>query len=311
MVFAAPPDERLLERRQPSTLAAKGRFTFVLLICFLLHAIPISLFYFDRSDGLAPGEQEIPVEVVVEPPPPKPPDPATPKSEQQAKTAALDEKMATDAPRPANDEKIMKDARDEASHSPKAGPQTEPVRMKPANGAAPAPENSSDAKPAEASAPQSMNRAADGDPVETAELQRPDTQEQAKAQQAAPQPEAQQDASQKLFTAFSPMPDYSFAPASRHAPIASGHAASTYLSIVYGMVMARIRLPEVAAHRAQTTGKIDFSIDLAGNLLRERVAKSSGSPELDYAAIAAIRGAAPFPPSPTGTGLSLIFHYGR
>ena len=311
MVFAATPDERLLERPQPLRLADRSRFPFVLLICFLLHAIPISIFYLDRSDGLAPGEQEIPVEIVVEPPPPKPPDPTPPKSEEQTKQATLDEKMATDAPRPANDEKVMKDARDEASHSPKAGPETEPARTKPANGAAPASENSTSAKPAEASAPQSMDRRADGDPVEAAELQRPETLGQTKAEQAAPQPETQQNATQEPFTAFTPMPDYSFAPASRKAPVAVGKAASTYLSVVYGMVMARISLPEAAARLAQTKGKIVFDVDLAGNLLRERVVKSSGSPELDSTSMAAIRWAAPFPPSPTGTGLSLIFHYGK
>ncbi len=312
MIFAAPPEERLLERPQPPTFAAKGRFTFVLLICFLLHVIPISLFLHpDRSDDLAPGEQEIPVEVIVEPPPPKAPEPPAPKSEQLPKQAALDEKMATDAPRPPNDEKVMKDAPDEASHSPKAAPNSAPAEIKPANRAAAASEKSVNAKPAEASAPQSMDHRADGDPVEAAELHRPDTLEQTKTEQAAPQPETQQKTTQASFSAFTPMPDYSFAPASRQAPIASGKAASTYLSVVYGMVMARIHLPEVAARRAQTMGKITFSVDLAGSLLRERVVKSSGSPELDSAAMAAIHAAAPFPPPPTGTELSLILHYGK
>jgi len=78
------------------------------------------------------------------------------------------------------------------------------------------------------------------------------------------------------------------------------------------MVMARFRrVPETAAHRVQTMGKIDFSVDLAGNLLRERVVKSSGSPELDSIAMAAIRAASPFPPSPTGTGLKMNFNYGK
>jgi protein TonB len=293
-------------------LATKGRFAFVLLICFLIHAIPIWLFvYLDRSDDLAPGEQEIPVEIIVEPPPPKAPEPAAPKNDQQAKQATLNEKMATDAPRAPNDEKVMRDSRDEASHAPKAAPDTVPARTKPANGTARNSENTTSSKPAEASAPQLMDHRADGDPAKAAELQRPDTQEQTKAEQAAPEPETQQKASQDPWASFTSMPDYSFAPASRHAPTTIGKAASTYLSILYGMVMARIHLSEVAAGRAQTIGKITFSVDFSGRLIQERVVKSSGSPELDSAAMAAIRAAAPFPPSPTGTGLSLNFHYGK
>jgi protein TonB len=114
-----------------------------------------------------------------------------------------------------------------------------------------------------------------------------------------------------LAAAFAAMPDYSFAPASKRAPVAGGKAASTYLSILYGMVLARIHLPDALAGRAQTMGEITFTVDLAGGLVREHVVKSSGSPELDAAAMAAIRAASPFPPPPTGTGLSLNLHYGK
>ncbi len=312
MIFVAPPDERLFERPHPSTLAAKGRFTFVLLICFLLHVVLISLFvHLDRPKAVAPAKQEIPVQIIVEPPPPKKPAPP-PKSKQQHKQAALDEKIATDAPRPPNHEKFRKDAQDKASHSPKAPPDTAPAKVKPAKAAASAPKKSVDAKSAKASAPQLKEHRADGDPIEAAELQRPDAPEQTKTEQAAPRPDAQQKAAQDPLSALTRLPDYSFIPASRRAPIASGKAASTYLSVVYGMVIARIHhVPETAARRVQTMGKITFSIDLAGNLLRERVVKSSGSPELDSIAMAAIRAASPFPPSPTGTGLYLNFHYGK
>lgn len=290
MTFAAPPDERLFDRPRASPLAARGRFTAILLLCFLLHAMAISLFlHFDRSDDLARGEQEIPIEVIVEPPLPKEPEPPAPKSEQQPKQATLDEKMATDAPRPPNDEKVMKNAPDEASHSPKA-----------------APEKSAEAKPTEASTPQLVDRRADGDPVKAAELQRPGALKQAVAQ-----PETQQNTAQNPLAAFTATPDYSFAPASRQSPVAGGKAASTYLSILYGMVMARIHVPEAAAGRVQSLGKIAFSINFDGRLLQANVVQSSGSPEFDSAAMAAIRAAAPFPPSPTRTELSLVFKYGK
>ncbi len=292
MILAAPPEERLFEGPQPSRFAARSRATFVLLICFLLHAIPISLaIYLDRPDGLAPGEQEIPIEMVVEPPPPKEPEPAPPKSEEKAPQATLDEKFANDAPRAANDEKPLKDAHDDVSHAPKA-------------------EQGADAvKPAEASSPKPTDHRAD--PVEAAEAQQPDAQEQAKAEPSAPKPETQQQSSQNPLAAFAATPDYSFAPASRNAPVAGGKAASTYLSILYGMVFSHIRQPNGAVARPQTMGEISFNVDLAGRLLQARIVKSCGSPEIDAAAIAAIRAAAPYPPPPTGTGLSLNLHYGK
>jgi protein TonB len=113
------------------------------------------------------------------------------------------------------------------------------------------------------------------------------------------------------MSAFAALPDYSFAPVSRKTPIATGKAASTYLSIVYGIVISRIRYPEGAAGHGRTMGEIVFGVDVSGRLVGQRVVKSSGSPELDLAALAAIRAASPFPPPPTGTGISLTLRYHR
>jgi protein TonB len=314
MFLAAPPGERLFERPQPPISAAKRRFAFVLLICFLLHAIPISIFaYLDGSDEPAPGVEEVPVEMMVEPPPQKEPDPPEAKkepekSEQQPRQATLDEKVATDAPRAPNDEKVIKDAKDEVSQSPKAEPDKEPVKTRPADGTALTLEDTKNSKPAEAAAAQVMDHRDDGEPVAAAEAQQPDTAARLKA---ALQPQAQQNAAQNPLSAFAALPDYSFAPASRHATTAVGKAASTYLSILYGMVLPRLHAAEGAAGRAQTMGEIIFNVDLSGRLVRARVVASSGSPELDAAAMAAIRAAAPFPPPPTGGGLSLTLRYGK
>ena len=294
MILAAPPDERLLERPQPANLGLKGRFAFVLLICFLLHAIPISLVaYGERPAGLAPGEQEIPVEMIVEPPPQEP-EPAPPKNDSPPKQASLEEQFATDTPRAPNDEKVMKDARDEVSHAPKTATGAQPAPGAPPNGTAPSQEN-----------------AANANPAETVELEQPAAPEPLKAEQAAPHPETPRKASQDPATAFASLPDYSFAPLSSYTPTTAGKAASTYVSIIYDKVLSRFRFPEGVAGRVQMMGEIDFSVDLTGRLLRQRVTKSSGSPEVDAAAMAAVRAAAPFPPSPTGTALTLLFHYGK
>ena len=312
MTFAARPEERLFERPLPPGLSARARFALIVAVCFLLHAIPVAfLLNRDRPDDLAPGEQEIPVEIVVEPPPkaPDPPPPA-PKQEKQPPQATLDEKIATDAPRPPNEEKNPKDAKDEATHGPKTAPENQPASSPPASEAAPVPQKAVAQRPDEAAAPQPMDVRDDGDPLKTAERQKPDPQDPMKALQEALQPRSQS-APKQAATVFAALPDYSFAPPSRHASTAVGKAASTYLSIVYGMVMAHGRLPEAVAAHVTTTGDIIFNVDASGRLVGARIVKSCGAPEVDAAEKAAIRAAAPFPPPPTGTGLNLTLHYGR
>ncbi|MCW2275183.1 TonB family protein [Rhodoblastus acidophilus] len=298
MTFSASPGERLFERPRPPGPAARGRFAFILVICFLLHATPIWVFInFDRSQELAPGEQEIPVEVVVEPPPKEPePEPPPPQKEKP-----LDETIATDAPRPANEEKVeRRDAQDDASHSPKTN-SVEPAARPPADAAASKPEASPAAEP--------MDQDPNGEPIVAKPSPAP--QEQQKAPQPTPKPDTQKKPAQDPMSAFAALPDYSFAPVSKKTPIATGKAASTYLSIIYGMVMSRIRYPEGAAGHGQNIGEIVFGVDGVGHLVGQRVIKSSGSPELDLAALAAIRAAAPYPPPPTGRGITLNLHYRR
>jgi protein TonB len=281
MTFAALPDHRMFERPQPKSLAARGRFAAILVICFFLHAIPIWLFdRFVKPEGLAPGEQEIPVEILVEPPPKEPePPPQTQKP--------LDETIATDAPRPPNEDKIETEARDAATRSPDT-----PANAKPA-----APPPAAPSKTAQPAA-QPIDPDPDGDPV-TAALQ--PREQQAPSRQPAQDP----------LSAFAPLPDYSFAPVAKKTPVATGKAAPTYLSTVYGMVMARLRVPEGAAGHGRTMGVIVFGVDASGRLVGQRIVTSSGSPELDLATLAAIRAAAPFPPPPTGSGLNLNLRYQR
>jgi TonB family protein len=310
MILAAPPDERLIEGSQPLILADRRRSTLILALCFLLHAIPIAfLIHQGVPDNLAPAEQEIPVEVIVEPPPPKEPEPAPPKNEQKAEQTPFDEKPATDAPRAPNEEKVERDSKDKESHAPEANPEPKPAEMKPLIEPARTAEKKSDYENAEPSAPKLKDDRPDGEPINAADSQRPDMPEQTKAEQAAPKPVKQQTAAQQPTTAFAATPDYSFAPASKYSPVTGGNAAATYLSILYGMVGSHMHRPDIAPRHAHTMGEIAFDVDFGGSLIRARVLKSSGIPELDAAALAAIRAAAPFPLPPTGNGLSLRLHY--
>ena len=286
MVLAATPEERLFQGPQPSKYAAKARFASLVLFCLLVHVIPIGLVgYYGRGNSdLAPGEQEIPVEMIEEPPP-REPEPPPAKSGQKPPQASLDEKTATDAPRADNDEKPLKDAHDEASHAPK-----------PAQGDAAS-------KPTEAAAPKPEDHPADATPIEAPQSEQPNTPEEKPAEQAAPRTAPQQQAAQDPLAAFSAMPDYSFAPASKNAPVTGGNSSSSYVSILYGMIFSRIHQTKFYG------GEVNFIIDYSGRLVRARVIKSSGSPEADAAVIAAIRAASPFPPSPIGIELSMVLHY--
>jgi protein TonB len=312
MVLAALPDERPIEGPRSSIRAARGRFALLIALCFLLHAIPIVILGSMGGPGdLAPDEQAIPVEMISEPPPPPPaPEPPPPKSEEQAEKKPWDEKPATDAPRKANEEKVKRDdAVDEKSHAPKPAPDSESTEEKPASAPSESAEKSMDAKAAEASAPKLKDDRPDGEAINAAEVERPNAPEQTKAQQAAPQPEKQQPPAPPPMSPFAAMPEYSFATAAKNTPIAGGNAATTYLTTVYGMLFAKMHMPPIRPGRPHTQGEIAFDIDFAGALIRARVTKSTGIPEVDAAALAAIRAAAPYPLPPTGNGLSLRLNF--
>jgi protein TonB len=281
-------------------------------LCFLLHAAPLALLYYlGGSPELGPDEQAIPVEMIAEPPPPPPePPPPPPKSEQQAEKIPFDEKPATDAPRAANEEKVKRDdAKDEKSQAPQPVPDSESIDKKPKSEPAQSAEKASEAKAVEASAPKLKEDRPDGEPTNAAETQRPDAPEQTQAQQAAPQPQKQPTPAQNPLSAFAAMPEYRFATASKNTPIAGGKAPTTYLTIVYGMLAAKMHMPAIPSGRAHQQGEIAFDIDFAGALIRARVTKSTGIPELDAAAVAAIRAASPYPLPPTGNGVSLRLNF--
>ena len=56
--------------------------------------------------------------------------------------------------------------------------------------------------------------------------------------------------------------------------------------------------------RARSDVQVAFVVDAGGGVGGIRVIRSSGSPELDQAALAVVRRAAPFPPIPPQAGRS-------
>lgn len=289
MQLAPLPSERLIERPPPESKAAARRFALIVFFCFLAHAISIFLFGRFGMESPTPAPEEIDVEIVAEPPPPEEPKPAPSNKEQPAQQAALDEKEATDAPR-ASDKKLEKEVRVEAPPSEK--PKPEPQTAEPARNS----EKAIAAKSAEESAQQPVDDHLEGEPLKAADKPRPEPTEQTKAEKAAPEP-------------VKPRVEDVLAAALKYSPVGGGNAETTYLSTVYGLVIPHMNLQKVAAGRRHHQGELIFAVDFGGALVGAKITKSSGLADLDAAALAGVRAAAPFPLPPTGSGLNLFFRF--
>ena len=74
-----------------------------------------------------------------------------------------------------------------------------------------------------------------------------------------------------------------------------------------GKVVAKLRralrgISSSARAKARNDVQVSFTVNANGGVGGIRIARSSGSPELDAAALAVIRRAAPFPPIPADAG---------
>ncbi len=291
----APPEERL-------------RFAGLLAISLVLNlAVLYGLFheaFFDAAETAAPVE--IAVEVVPEPEPPAAPqrqEAPKPPPEQQR----LDEKPATDAPRAANEEKIERDAPNDVTKGPQVAPQAEQTaaQPEPKPDVRAAPEKPTQPSPT-AAAPEPSENRAEADEIRNATPAEATAEPEAQAKSKA---DAKHGMSEKeMVAAFGPAPEYEFGSAARETPVAGGHAKSSYLTILYGMVMPKMRIPLGVGSR-RGNGIVNFAVDSWGGLSRIGLLRSSGSPDLDAAAMNAIRAAAPFPPPPGHHPISMNFTY--
>jgi len=245
----------------------------------LIHAVVLSLLVFEnrfRSDP-SPATMEIPVEIVIEPPPPPPADTTAPPP------PTIDLKPAFDAPRPANEEKVEREATDTST----APALTDPERQK------------ADAE-SRARSPLLPEQPA-GEIVPPA---------QSNLEPAAPAPKESAQKKLTQFPPFEPLPNVEFAGAAKVTPIAGGKARSTYLSILYAMIVGHMRSLSTRGASPREKGAIIFTIDGLGNIMQRRIARSSGSAVLDVSALDAVGRAAPFPPPPNGAPIGLTFGFG-
>ncbi len=317
--FRADPLDHQFGPAAPSAAERRG-LALALIAAAALHVIvPLALlaYYALWPVKPVPIVKEIPIQVVIEPPPQ--PKKAEPKPKPPKPPPDLDdEKPAYDAPRAATQEKVNRNTKDDQTRAPAAKvepplnpgapPKSEaeaaPAQAQQARTAAPAPDlqptPEADQPVAPAAAP------SEADASSAAEKTAPNA-----AARPAPPPPAETPVGAPLPT-IDELPQYQFARASKESPVVGGNAESRYLTIVYGMIKAHLHDPQGPhAGVAGKHGEVAFLVDEAGNLVEHKLLNSSGSPDLDMAVINAITEAAPYPAPPHWRPASMTFNYGR
>ncbi len=313
--FRASPAERPTEAQAPLSSSAKSRWL-AFIGAFAIHAAILGLLIlqYEFEPPLTPAVREIPIEIVVETPQPKEPEKPAPKPDPPAPTRQVEEEPAHDAPRAANDEKIERKAPDDATKvagdtSTAKDPSLNPA---PAEKAAPTRDGAGQAQK-NATAPV-VDKAPETTKTRDA---KPEEAEEEAAADANPQPEKPPTfvgqpfptwSNGGKFSTFDSVPDIELGSAAIQTPVSGGKAKSTYLTILYGLIMSHVHMPP--DHGGPHEGEIVFTVDGTGRLMQKQVARPSGLHALDSAALAAISEASPFPTPPQGMPMRLRFTYG-
>ncbi len=319
-MLRARPDERL-DRPEPSK---RWRFLVLFFICLAIHLALVAVLLIEDKVSMPVNmaEEEIPVEVVAEPPPEKaeqPPLPPEQKAEEPPppekksepeppqQKLTLDEKPAYDAPRAENKEKLDREAPDNETKAQNLARPNEQTAQKPD------PQHKEklqqEAAPQPAQEPQMTGPEEDKREAEVIEQSAPKPGPKPD-KPAKPDPKVAPGEKQKsiadMVASLAPAPDFKLGGAAKSAPISGGTAKPTYLSVVLGYIKRQFH---AAGGQRTGEGVITFYVDPNGNLVHQALRRSSGSPALDQAALTALRRAAPFPPTPTSTAIGLIWKY--
>ncbi|HEY8124586.1 MAG TPA: TonB family protein [Methylocystis sp.] len=311
--------------RRRRALVVRPRFLIFLLLCLLAHLCVLAFLLLEdwrSAREAAPIVEETPVEVITEPPAPKqeeppPPEPEKPPEQQKQQQKpppppVVEEKPAFDAPEAesktksdvnAPEENELKTPKNEAEKQNITPKDEKPQGMKDAEdeeGKAKAPEETKDTPIEDKSDAEIVEQAA----PEKKPQEKPDPNEKGSVKKG----EANSIADQ--LAALAPIPDYTLAAPRKFSPVGGGHAKTTYLTILYGLIMPHMHIPaRVRGSGAIGRGAVVFYIDEMGNLTHQAVQQPSGAPDLDAAALAAVRRAAPFPAPPRGLPHSMLFSY--
>jgi periplasmic protein TonB len=323
--LAAVALERMFEPRLGG-VTPRPRFLAFFLIGLLLHlALLAFLLWEDRHTDFQPPPEEIPVEVITEPPPPPeekkeeppPPEPPPPEKQEQQKppppppAPPIEEKPATDAPKAESKEKSEQNAPEEAKEA--TTKRNEPEKIAPKDdkpqGLKDAQDDAEGDKTPEPAPEKEVQDKPDAEIIERAE-KAPTPTEKPETKDAKPAKKGDSMSIADQVAALAPLPSFKLAAPPKPSPVGGGQAKTTYLTILYGLIMPHMRIPQrVRELEMPSKGVVAFYIDEMGHLTHQAIYKSSGLPDLDAAALAAVRAAAPFPAPPRGLPHSMLFTY--
>ncbi|GLI91909.1 TonB family protein [Methylocystis echinoides] len=329
--FAAVAMERLFDPRIRGAVASRPRFLAFLALGLLLHLTILAFLLWEDKRMTPPPAEEIAVEVITEPPPPEPPPqpeekkeeppPPEPEKQQQEKQKPPPppppppeklEEPATDAPKLESKAKSEQDAPEEQKEAktPRKDQPTEKVVPKDEKpeGLKDAEDDADGDKKAKPAPLKEVEDKPDAEVIEQAEKTPKPDKPTPDAAKPAKKGEGKSIAEQ--VAALAPLPDFKLAAPPKTSPVGGGQAKTTYLTILYGLIMPHMRIPpRVREIQMSSKGVVAFYIDEMGNLTHQAVYKTSGLPDLDAAALAAVRAAAPFPPPPRGLPRAMLFSY--
>ena len=295
-----------------------------------MHLVLLAIVLYEQASTFDNAEQEVPVEVIVEPPPQQPPPPEPepqpepepepekekpkPKEKPPQQKLVLDEKPAYDAPRAANQEPLEREAPDQETKAQHQAPANAARAAKPSPEAAADPQQQKEATAELApERPKAEEDKKDAEVLEEAKLEPQAQPEETQGQveiKASPEPKPKSIAEQ--LASLEPLPEFKFGGKSKPAPVSGGSADPGYLTVLYGMIEPHKHVPpHLRGKRPPNLGEIRFYIDGSGHLTHQAVTQSSGFPELDAASLAAVRRGAPFPPPPGGHSIAIVYHYAR
>jgi periplasmic protein TonB len=297
----------------------RRRFLWIVAVCLIAHALLLAVLLYESSSARKLAqEEEIPVELVQQMPEPaaEPPPPPPPKQEEKQKPKPKivdDEKIARDAPREANKETIEREAPEPETQAQRAAPPTTQTAQTPAPPKPPeAPPNATVQAPEEEAPAKLADTNPNAEPLDKAEAapQKKPTEKKAPVISKAPPTKSKSLSVADQLAALAPTPEYHVGSAAKPSPVGGGTAKTTYLSILFGMIMHQMHMPpDLQNGHFAAEGIVAFYLDENGNLTHEAVYRASGRPDLDMAAMNAVRRAAPFPPPPRGDPHAIWFHY--
>lgn len=280
--------------------------------------ILVAIFVRDRAEAMLDVQQEeIPVELVTEPPPPPPPPPEEKKEEKKQEKVEkpqpekpkveYNEKPAFDAPRKANTETEKRATTEPVTQGPT---QAQPVTGTEAKPTKPAPPQEAAPEPVEKTVSrETPEEQPDAEPLDKAAAEKaPVPQEKVKpTKERAKVTNPQKSTVAQQLAALTPAPNFAFSTASKVTPVDGGTEDMRYLTVVWGMILRQKHdPPAIRARHVGGIAVVAFFLDDTGHLVHEALYRTSGYPDIDAEAIAAVKRAAPFPPPPPGTRPHLV-----